>query len=285
YLALNSTDQGSHPASGIYFYYDGTLKGGITWGGFDNLISIGNMNVNLSNYRVGVGAIIPQNLLDVMGAGTAWGGVNGYTEVVGHFTTTGSGHTAISVDAVTDQDAILYLAENGKAYWDLRNDSDNGKQFELRYHGLGAKNVTHVAVDTLGNVGIGTTNTSGYKLYVAGTAYSTGGWSSSDARLKDKIAPIEAALSKALALRGVSFEWRRAEFPDKGLPEGRHYGLIAQEVEKVLPEVVKEGPNGDKAVAYSEIIPVLVESIKELKAENESLRQRIEALEQAHGRE
>lgn len=41
-------------------------------------------------------------------------------------------------------------------------------------------------------------------------------------------------------------------------PEGKHYGVIAQEIEKVLPELVKEGAEGDKAVAYTELIPVLM---------------------------
>jgi FtsZ-binding cell division protein ZapB len=59
----------------------------------------------------------------------------------------------------------------------------------------------------------------------------------------------------------------------------------------VLPEVVKEGVDGEKAVAYSELIPVLVEAVKELKTEsddlreeNQSLRQRLEALERDGGR-
>jgi hypothetical protein len=50
---------------------------------------------------------------------------------------------------------------------------------------------------------------------------------------------------------------------NKGFPEGRHYGVIAQEVEESMPEAVRTGPDGDKAVSYTEIIPVLIEAIKE----------------------
>lgn len=49
----------------------------------------------------------------------------------------------------------------------------------------------------------------------------------------------------------------------------------------MLPEAVREGPDGTKAVAYAEMIPVLIESMKELKAENEALKGRIEALERS----
>ncbi|MFH1313121.1 MAG: tail fiber domain-containing protein [Candidatus Eisenbacteria bacterium] len=148
-----------------------------------------------------------------------------------------------------------------------------------------------------GNVAIGATDPEGYRLCVNGTAYSTGGWQGSDRRLKSDIRGIEDALGKVLLLNGVSFLWRTEQYPDRGLPRGRHYGLVAQEVEQVLPEIVGDGPNGDKALAYSEIIPVLVESIKEIKAEsdelrsisqglmaeNEILKQRLAALEEARG--
>jgi len=136
--------------------------------------------------------------------------------------------------------------------------------------------------NSTGNVGIGTTNPAGYKLYVNGEAWTTVSWSSSDARLKKDLLPIGDALSKVLRLRGLSFLWRTEEYPDRGLPGGRHYGLIAQDVAQVLPEVVKEGSDGEKAVAYSEVIPILVESMRELKAETDELRAESQALRAAN---
>jgi hypothetical protein len=130
-----------------------------------------------------------------------------------------------------------------------------------------------------GNVAIGATDPAGYRLYVNGTAYSTGGWQSSDARLKTDLRGIDDALGKVMRLAGHSFRWRTEDHPDRGFPAGRHYGLVAQEVEEVLPEVVGSGPGDEKALAYSELIPVLVEAVKELKTENDALRARIEALE------
>ena len=142
-----------------------------------------------------------------------------------------------------------------------------------------------------GNVAIAATDPLGYRLYVNGTAYATGSWQSSDLRLKTDLKGIEDALDKVQRLSGHSFRWRTEDYADRGLPEGRHYGLVAQEVEEVLPEVVGKGPGDEKALAYSELIPVLVEAVKQLKAEsdemraeNQSLRQRLEALERTGGR-
>ena len=83
----------------------------------------------------------------------------------------------------------------------------------------------------------------------------------SDARLKDNVETIDNALDKVTAMRGVTF--------DKGGKKGT--GVIAQEIEEVLPEVVNN--NGEyKSVAYGNIVGTLIEAIKELKAEIEELK-------------
>jgi hypothetical protein len=96
----------------------------------------------------------------------------------------------------------------------------------------------------------------------------------SDKRLKENIKPIGSSLDKILQLEGISY--------DRKSNGESHIGLIAQEVEKVIPEVVVEKPlpletEGDeetlyKTIRYSELIPYLIESIKELKAEIEELK-------------
>jgi trimeric autotransporter adhesin len=70
-------------------------------------------------------------------------------------------------------------------------------------------------------------------------------------------------------LQGVTYEWKMDEYPGFGLTEGKQIGLIAQDVEKVLPELVSEDKDGYKAVSYTKLTAVLVEAVKELKAENE----------------
>jgi len=123
-----------------------------------------------------------------------------------------------------------------------------------------------------GNVGIGTVSPGSYTLYVNGTAYSTGGWSGSDQRWKKNIAPLENSLDRVRDLSGVSFEFRNGELDEIEFPEGRQIGLIAQEVEKVVPEVVRTDDDGYKAVAYEKLTALLVEAVKELDAENIELR-------------
>ena len=102
------------------------------------------------------------------------------------------------------------------------------------------------------------------------TAYST--TTGSDIRLKENVRDLEGALDKTLKLRGVKFDWKDEHRPKDQL------GFIAQEVEEVLPEIVKEidtvGKDGEKhkTVNYPAVVPLLVEAIKELKAEIEELK-------------
>jgi len=122
-----------------------------------------------------------------------------------------------------------------------------------------------------GNVLIGTTTDSGYKLDVNGTIHYTSLAASSDVRLKTKIEPIGNALALVNRLRGVRFEWNeRVNRVRDGYKLGQPtFGLIAQELETVLPELVSTWKLDDeitnaKAICYERLIPILVEAIKEL---------------------
>jgi hypothetical protein len=202
--------------------------------------------------RIGIGTYAPERLMHLKGAGPR-----------------------ILIEAESGSPE-LNLKTAGDAVGDVWAIYKHGTEKDLRIYQNGDK-VTFE--NGTGNVAIGTTDPAGYKLYVNGTAYATGGWQPSDVRLKTDLRAIDDALGKVMCLNGVSFRWRTEEYGDRGFPPGRHYGLVAQEVEEVLPEVVGSGPNDEKALAYSELIPVLVESIKQLKSENDDLRARIEALE------
>ena len=70
-----------------------------------------------------------------------------------------------------------------------------------------------------------------------------------------------------MQLRGVSYDWRHDEFPDMDFKDGKDLGVIAQEIEEVIPEVVNTDEEGYKSVQYSHLVPVLIEAIKELKQE------------------
>ncbi len=97
--------------------------------------------------------------------------------------------------------------------------------------------------------------------YTSGASWSC----SSDVRMKQDIQPLVGGLANIMKLQGVSYHWRDAS---KSGP--MHVGLIAQEVEKVYPQVVSEN-DGMKVLDYSGLIAPLIEAIKELKAENDDL--------------
>jgi hypothetical protein len=118
-----------------------------------------------------------------------------------------------------------------------------------------------------GDVGIGDTSPS-YKLDVDGTIRATGDVIAySDKRVKENIKTIDNSLEKVNQLRGVEF--------NKIGEDKKSIGVIAQEIEKILPEVVREDDKGMKSVAYGNITGILIEAIKELKAEVEELKKQI----------
>ena len=97
----------------------------------------------------------------------------------------------------------------------------------------------------------------------------------SDKRLKENIEELPYGIEEILQLKPVTYNWKR--YPENG----RHIGLIAQEVKDVLPELVETGNSEQQYLHldYTNIIPVLINGLKELKAENDELKARIEVLE------
>ena len=92
----------------------------------------------------------------------------------------------------------------------------------------------------------------------------------SDRRFKQNIVPIASALDKVTKLQGVSFTWNRAAFPARNFSAGKEIGLIAQDVESVIPEVVLTDVEGYKSITYDKLTAVLIEAVKELKTQMNS---------------
>lgn len=124
-----------------------------------------------------------------------------------------------------------------------------------------------------GNVGIGTTAPT-VRLQVNGDIIANSIGGSSDIRFKKNIKPIKDALAKTLQLQGVYFHWNQAQFPERDFSTKTEMGFIAQEVEKVIPEVVSQENNeqGYRAVKYDKIVALLVEAIKEQQLQIDSLK-------------
>ena len=109
-------------------------------------------------------------------------------------------------------------------------------------------------------------------ISVTGSVTATGdviAFSSSDKRLKTNIVKIDSALSKVSQIGGYHFEWKDI---DEAPHQGEDIGVIAQEIEKVLPEIVSERETGYKAVNYQKLTALLIEAVKELKGEIDELK-------------
>ena len=127
-----------------------------------------------------------------------------------------------------------------------------------------------IHITSAGNVGIGTTVPTA-ALHVVGTTLAAV-WSTSDERYKKNIQTIDSPMEKILKLRGVNYEWRQSEFKDLKFKSGKDIGFIGQEVEKVLPEVILKDDKGFISVAYSSLLPVVVEAFKELKKDHDLVK-------------
>lgn len=114
-----------------------------------------------------------------------------------------------------------------------------------------------------------------YALRVNGNAYCTGTWQSSDLTLKKEIATIDNSLARIRQLQGVSYLWKTEEYQDREFSAGTQFGLIAQEVEQVFPEMVMTDEKGEKALAYYQLIPVLLEALKQQQEQIEALQRQI----------
>ena len=128
-----------------------------------------------------------------------------------------------------------------------------------------ATNYTTAALTVTGGIGIGMTSHFEKDIICNGSVTAN-----SDARLKDDIETIDDGLEKVLQLRGVSYIKK-----DSGR---REVGVIAQEVEEVIPEVVRTNEDGIKSVSYGNMVSVLIEAVKELTEKVESLESEVREL-------
>ncbi|MBK7964034.1 MAG: tail fiber domain-containing protein [Bacteroidetes bacterium] len=129
--------------------------------------------------------------------------------------------------------------------------------------------------------------TTNWAVFANGNAWSTGTWQSSDATLKSNILPMQNNTAIVMQLQPKSYNFNQTVHPELVLPSGTHYGLVAQELEQVVPSLVKDvkfpaqydstgaitsAAFAFKSVNYIEVIPFLIGTIQELKLELDSLK-------------
>ena len=162
----------------------------------------------------------------------------------------------LSSDGAAAAPAISFASDNNTGVYRIGAD-----EVGVSAGGAERMRVTALGVGVLGGVPTATN-----AIVVNGKVKSTGINETSDGRLKKNIVPIESALTKILSLKGVTYDWRMEEFPERNFLVGKQYGLIAQELEKIIPELVDTDEEGWKSIEYSHLVPVLIEAIKEQQA-------------------
>ena len=95
---------------------------------------------------------------------------------------------------------------------------------------------------------------------------------------KKNITPVTGALEKLSKLNPVNYDWRRDEFKERGFSDKKQWGFIAQEIEKVMPELVHEDKNGYLTLNYTGVIPLLTKAMQEQQTEMEKQQKEIDQL-------
>ena len=135
---------------------------------------------------------------------------------------------------------------------------------------------TNTGVSVTGNV-VASGNLSGSSVSSSGDILADGdvvAYNSSDMRLKNNLQVIEGALDKIDGINGYEFDWNDKS-PGWARQRGHDVGVVAQEVQKIHPEIVEERKNGYLGVDYKRLVPLLIQSIKELKQEVEELKKKV----------
>ena len=183
----------------------------------------------------------------------------------------------------TSLNGVINDAQNTRIYASYPN--ANSTNNELMFYTAPTNNtnsadaVERMRIMANGNVGIGTINT-GYKLDVNGDMQAASYNATSDSRLKTNITSLEKPLDKILQLNGVSYNWIN------DLSCSKQSGLLAQDVENIIPETVSTSTTMNdqgfyqKSINYNNLIPYLIESVKTLHDENNKLKSIIQKHEE-----
>jgi hypothetical protein len=240
----------------------------------DPFIITADINGVLHTINLGVNTITPTNKLHVVP-------VIGFDPVRFENLNSSNDTTIVTTDALGVLHTIgISSLFSGTGTTGI-NSSCSTANFVPKVQTTGSGDLTCSQIyDNGSEVGIGTSSpAAGWELEVNGDIKCVSLWATSDAKFKKDITPLKNANDIISKLQGVTYNWRTEEFRSKKFSSENQIGFIAQEVQKVLPAAVTKDANGDYAINYIEIIPVLTEAMKEQNETIENQNSKIENLE------
>jgi hypothetical protein len=260
-----------------------------------NIADVTAMTV-ASDKQVGIGTIAPQSPLHIYETtGTTPAAAAGAL-ILDHGNSGGVSSLTFKsrVNVGSDYAYISYTDNNSAALGAYPAATENSLlTIAVGNDPAGGATTDNIALMPSGYVGINCTYPQ-YMLHVVGdiaasgvlraaaATVTAGVTACSDIRYKKDIKPLENALEKVLKLNGVTYLWKTSEFPAKNFTKDLQIGVIAQELEKVYPQLVVTDTDGYKSVDYSKLTPILLEAIKEqqvmIHAQKELLEKQQKAL-------
>jgi len=203
-------------------------------------------------------------------ANTFLGYVAGYSNISGHYNTCMGNHAGFSN---TTGEKNTFLGYGAGAVNTIGN-RNVFLGYRAGYSETGSGRLYIHNSDSTSPLIYGDFN--GRTIQINGSLNIADASAASDISFKRDIKPLEGSLEKVTSLKGVSFAWRTDQYPEKGFRDGRQIGLIAQDVEKVLPELVKTDKDGKKSLSYDKLTAVLVEAVKAQQKEIAAQEARLE---------
>lgn len=251
-------------------------QGGWVWNDASDLFNQANSFATTDNNQfliravggVGIGTNAPSSPMHIKGQGTSSGSTLGSNEVV---MTIEPNDTTSDVAAVINKlsstkEAALIFAEGGNPEFDIR--TVNGGAMDFSHYDNSGNQTTVLRINGSSRIDVSSnlepfTNNAfnfGAPSFRWSTIYANNPLDvSSDQRLKDNIESINYGLPEIMALKPVIYNWKNGDVTEK------HIGLIAQEVEHIVPEIVSKNQQKDdmRSMRYTEIIPILIKATQE----------------------
>lgn len=194
-----------------------------------------------------------------------------------HVTAAGNGTRIRAENSSNGWAGLLTKNTIGEIFVGLQGAFDaNPGEFHIFDNVAGSR---RLVINSAGDVGIGKNNPT-VKLDVNGSVNCTGGTCSSDERWKEQIAELPNVIYNLKQMRGVSYYWKTEDFPGQNFSTDKQIGLIAQEVEKVYPELVKTDDLGYKSMDYMSLTAILLEGVKQQQEQIENLQAKVSEIDQ-----